>query len=54
MRFRVYNAWIANLGYSNLDAGQSTLMVEEMTLVHEGFDVIMANDYSTSAANFTN
>jgi hypothetical protein len=54
MRFRVYNAWIANLGYSNLDAGQSTLMVEEMTLVHEGFDVIMASDYTTSATLFTN
>lgn len=54
MRFRVYNAWIANLGYSNLDAGQSTIMVEEMTLVHEGFDVMMASDYSTSAADFTN
>ena len=54
MRFRVYNAWIANLGYSNLDAGQSTLMVEEMTLVHEGFDVIMAKDYTTSALPFTN
>jgi phage tail-like protein len=53
MRFRVYNAWIANLGYSSLDAGQSTLMVEEMTIVHEGFDVIMANDYGTTAGTFT-
>lgn len=53
MRFRVYNAWIANLGYSSLDAGQSTLMVEEMTIVHEGFDVIMASDYGTTAGDFT-
>jgi phage tail-like protein len=36
MRFRVYNAWITSLAYSNLDAGANTLMVEEMTLVHEG------------------
>mgnify|MGYP003345399050 CR=1 FL=1 len=54
MRFRVYNAWIANLGYSSLDAGQSTLMVEEMTIVHEGFDVIMASDYTATAPSFTN
>jgi hypothetical protein len=49
MRFKVYNAWIANLGYSNLDAGQSTLMVEEMTIVHEGFDVSVASGYSATA-----
>lgn len=42
MEFRVYNAWITSLGYSQLDAGGSTLMVEEMTLVHEGFDVSFA------------
>ena len=45
MRFKVYNAWITNLGYSNLDAGGSTLMVEEMTLVHEGFDVSFATGW---------
>lgn len=39
MRFRVYNAWISSLAYSPLDAGSNALMVEEMTLVHEGFDV---------------
>lgn len=38
LRFRVYNAWITNLSYSNLDAGGNSLMVEEMTLVHEGWD----------------
>lgn len=46
MVFKVYNAWITNIGYSNLDAGGNTLMVEEMTLVHEGFDVSFATDYT--------
>ncbi len=46
MRFKVYNAWITNLGYSQLDAGGSTLMVEEMTLVHEGFDVSFATGWT--------
>lgn len=56
MRFRVYNAWITALSYSGLDAGANTLMVEEMTLVHEGFDVKFGTAYTTagSAAPFTN
>lgn len=46
LRFKVYNAWISSLSYSNLDAGANTLMVEEMSLVHEGFDVVYASDYT--------
>jgi phage tail-like protein len=46
LRFKVYNAWITSLSYSNLDAGSNTLMVEEMSLVHEGFDVAYAADYT--------
>lgn len=52
LRFRVYNAWITNLSYSNLDAGGNSLMVEEMTLVHEGWDAKYASDYKTSAAKY--
>jgi phage tail-like protein len=50
MRFKVYNAWITNIGYSNLDAGGNTLMVEEMTLVHEGFDVSFATGMTTGGS----
>ena len=46
LRFKVYNAWISSLAYSNLDAGANTLMVEEMSLVHEGWDVSYATDYT--------
>lgn len=55
LRFKVYNAWISSLAYSNLDAGSNTLMVEEMTLVHEGFDVHYGTGYtaSGSASAFT-
>jgi len=52
LRFRVYNAWITNLSYSNLDAGGNSLMVEEMTLVHEGWDAKYAADYKASADTF--
>ena len=52
LRFRIYNAWITNLSYSNLDAGGNSLMVEEMTVVHEGFDAKYAENYTASAGTF--
>jgi phage tail-like protein len=53
MRFRIYNAWIANLSYGDLSASASTgLMIEGMTVVHEGFDVTYAKDYSATAPTF--
>jgi phage tail-like protein len=50
LRFKVYNAWISSLSYSNLDAGANTLMVEEMSLVHEGWDVQYATGYTASGS----
>jgi phage tail-like protein len=50
LRFKVYNAWISNLTYSNLDAGANSLMVEELTLVHEGFDVSFSSDYTVAGS----
>lgn len=50
MRFKVYNAWITSLAYSNLDAGANTLMVEELTLVHEGFDVNFGTNYAVAGS----
>jgi len=44
LRFKVYNAWITSLSYSDMDAGANSLMVESMQLVHEGFDVSYAED----------
>ena len=50
LRFKVYNAWISSLSYSNLDAGANTLMVEEMSLVHEGWDVQYATNYTATGS----
>ena len=52
MRFRVYNAWPTAVAYSDLNAGDNALFVEQMTLVHEGFDVNWAADLTTQAATF--
>lgn len=39
MRFKVYNCWPTSVAYSDLNAGDNALFVEQITLVHEGFDV---------------
>jgi phage tail-like protein len=52
MRFRVYNAWITSVAYSDLNAGDNAIFVEQATLVHEGFDINWAPNLTTSAARF--
>ena len=56
MRFQVYNAWPTNVAYSDLNAGDNAIFVEQMTLVHEGFDVNWATDLTPagSAKPFAN
>lgn len=39
MRFRVYNTWPTTVAYSDLNAGDNALFVEQLTVVHEGFDI---------------
>ena len=39
MTFRVHNAWITTLQYSDLNAGDQNILFEQMTLVHEGLSV---------------
>jgi phage tail-like protein len=53
MRFRVYNAWITSLAYSDLNAGDNAILVEQATLVHEGFDVNWAPNVTASAPSFS-
>lgn len=39
MKFTVFNAWPTSVSYSDLNAGDNALVVEQLTVVHEGFDV---------------
>lgn len=39
LRVLVHNAWITGISFSDLNAGDNAVMVEQMTLVHEGFQV---------------
>jgi phage tail-like protein len=52
MRFWVYNAWPTSVAYSDLNAGDNAIFVEQLTLVHEGFDVNWAPDLRTTAPEF--
>ena len=48
--FRIYNAWPTALAYSDLDAGANQLLIEQMTLAHEGFDFNLASALGQDAA----
>jgi len=47
-RIEVYNAWPTSVAYSDLNAGDNALLVEQVTFVHEGFDVNWATSLATS------
>ena len=51
-RFKVYNAWITSVAYSDLNAGDNAIMVEQIQLVHEGFEMTLGSgsDLTKSAA----
>lgn len=49
--FRTYNAWPTSLAYSDLDAGANAIIVQQMTLAHEGFETKLANDGGTGPAS---
>lgn len=40
--FRVFNTWPTSISISNLDAGANAIVVQQMTLAHEGFDLVLA------------
>ena len=52
MRFHVYNCWPTSVAYSDLNAGDNALFVEQMSLVHEGFDIKWAQNLTDSAPDF--
>ena len=52
MRFKVYNAWITSVAYSDLNAGDNAIFVEQATLVHEGFDLNWAPSITAPAPKF--
>jgi phage tail-like protein len=52
MKFKVYNAWPTSVAYSDLNAGDNAILVEQLTLVHEGFDMVLANKFGNQKLEF--
>lgn len=50
--FQVYNAWPTALAFSDLDAGANAIVIQQMTLAHEGFDMKLADSTGTSGVKF--
>jgi hypothetical protein len=48
-RFKVYNAWISSIAYSDLNAGDNAIFVEQISMVHEGFEMTVASTLTTAA-----
>lgn len=53
MRFIIYNAWPTSISYSDLNAGDNALLVEQMSVVHEGLDISWGTTYGESAVDFS-
>lgn len=50
LKVLIHNAWITGISFSDLNAGDNAVMVEQMTLVHEGFRVSYASGAAYSTA----
>lgn len=50
--FRVYNAWPTAVSWSDLDAGANALLISQLSLAHEGFDVKVASTIGASEVTF--
>ena len=48
MHFKIHNAWITTLQYSDLNAGDQNILFEQMTLVHEGLSAGFVGDATTA------
>lgn len=49
MQFRVYNAWLTTVAYSDLNAGENGFLVEQMAWVHEGWEAKIADTINGSS-----
>jgi phage tail-like protein len=47
-KFQIFNAWPSALQFTDFDAGGNALLMESMTVEHEGFVVDLAGDAQTS------
>ena len=44
LAFTIRNAWVANISFSGMDALSNSIMVSQMTVHHEGLDVLFGTE----------
>lgn len=49
--FKVHNAWTTAFAWGDLDAGANQTLIAQLSMVHEGFDVVYATGPGTAAAS---
>lgn len=50
--YRVYNAWITSMAFSDLDAGANAVLMQQISLAHEGFDYRLAKTQGLNGVTF--
>ena len=51
LAFQLYNAWIANVAFSGLNAMDNAILVSQMTVHHEGLDVFWGSGEVTNGVS---
>jgi phage tail-like protein len=51
--FKVHNAWIQSIAYSDLNAGDNAVLVEQMVLAHEGFQMAWPQPHDNDSETVT-
>lgn len=50
--YRIYNAWPTSIAFSDLDAGANAVLMQQMSLAHEGFDFKLASSIGLTGVSF--
>lgn len=54
LKYKLYNCWPASFSMGDLNAGDSSILIQQMVLNHEGFEIVWADTAAGSATgNFT-
>lgn len=53
LRYRLHNCWPASFSLTDLNAGDSSIMIQQMVINHEGFEIAFASDVDGKAANLS-
>ena len=51
MKYKLYNCWPASWSLGDLNAGDSSIVIQQMVLNHEGFEIVWANTASGTASD---